>query len=136
MGNRAVITTEEREVGIYLHWDGDRDSVENFLAYCKMRDFRPLEQDSYGFARFCQVVGNYIGGGLSIGVDKYDRLDTDNFDNGVYITKNWEIVGREFFSGEEPEEVVSPAMLFSIDNAQPEKEKLGKETIEELYKKL
>ena len=31
MGNRAVITTEKKDLGIYLHWNGGRDSVEAFL---------------------------------------------------------------------------------------------------------
>ena len=30
MGNRAVITDIEKKVGIYLHWNGGRDSVEAF----------------------------------------------------------------------------------------------------------
>lgn len=28
MGNRAVITTSDKKMGIYLHWNGGRDSVE------------------------------------------------------------------------------------------------------------
>lgn len=30
MGNRAVITTEEKQIGVYLHWNGGRDSVQAF----------------------------------------------------------------------------------------------------------
>ena len=37
MGNRAVITTKENMdnngIGIYLHWNGGRDSVRAFLKY-------------------------------------------------------------------------------------------------------
>lgn len=36
MGNRAVITTPERTFGLYLHWQGGRDSIEAFLEYAKM----------------------------------------------------------------------------------------------------
>jgi hypothetical protein len=35
MGNRAVITTEQKRIGVYLHWNGGLDSVEGFLTYCK-----------------------------------------------------------------------------------------------------
>lgn len=28
MGNRAIFTTPERKVALYLHWNGGRDSVE------------------------------------------------------------------------------------------------------------
>ena len=33
MGNRAVITTKERELALYLHWNGGRDTVEPLLRY-------------------------------------------------------------------------------------------------------
>lgn len=36
MGNRAVITTTDQRIGIYLHWNGGKDSVEAFLKYCKL----------------------------------------------------------------------------------------------------
>ena len=35
MGNRAVITTPDKKIGVYLHWNGGRDSVEGFLQTCK-----------------------------------------------------------------------------------------------------
>lgn len=69
MGNRAVITTSQSkdvqtsiDIGVYLHWNGGRDSVEAFLSYCKLRGFRPPERDCYGWARLCQVIGNFFGG--------------------------------------------------------------------------
>ena len=69
MGNRAVITTRKRDLGVYLHWNGGRDSVEAFLEYCRLRGFRAPETDDYGWARLCRVVCNYMGGeGLSVGV--------------------------------------------------------------------
>jgi hypothetical protein len=37
MGNRAVITDNKQRIGIYLHWNGGRDSVEAFLKYCELR---------------------------------------------------------------------------------------------------
>ena len=95
MGNRAVITTQvgfdypETHLGIYLHWDGSRYSVENFLEYCKLKGFRDPDKDCYGWARLCQVISNYIGGSLSIGIDTVNRLDTDNYDNGTYIIKRF-----------------------------------------------
>ena len=101
MGNRAVITTQEYltnpdTIGVYLHWNGGRDSVQAFLLYCKLKGYRPPETDCYGWARLCQVVGNYFGGELSLGIDVCSRLDCDNWDNGVYIVKGWEIVRRKF----------------------------------------
>lgn len=125
MGNRAVITTEDKQIGIYLHWNGGRDSVEGFLLYCKLKEYRCPENDCYGWARLCQVIGNFFGGECSVGIDKYDRLDTDNGDNGTYIIKDWQIVGKEF----EPlgpldiEQVKN--MLIAINNSMPDGEKLN-----------
>ena len=97
MGNRAVITTEKQDLGVYLHWNGGRDSVEGFLKYCKDQGFRAPEKDSYGWARLVQVIANFFGGGLSVGIDRYGSLDCDNGDNGVYVIRDWEIVGRKYF---------------------------------------
>ena len=125
MGNRAVIATSRKDLGVYLHWNGGRDSVEAFLKYCELQQFRAPERDCYGWARLCQVIGNFFGGGLSVGVGKYDRLDTDNWDNGVYIIKDWEIIGREFFEGEEQQGYELNEMLKAIDKKQPKEMQLG-----------
>ena len=121
MGNRAVIRTEQNDIGIYLHWQGGRDSVRPFLAYCKMKRYRAPETDNYGWAYLCQVICNFFNGnGLSIGIDKVEHLDCDNGDNGVYIIKNWEIVGREFYEGEEQDEYDFREMIHIINSRQPE----------------
>ena len=38
MGNRAVITTKERKIGLYLHWNGGRDTVEPVLGTAEPGD--------------------------------------------------------------------------------------------------
>ena len=64
MGNRAVITTRENfennGIGVYLQWNGGRDSVSAFLEYCRLRNFRPPEEDNYGWARLIQIIANFI----------------------------------------------------------------------------
>ena len=129
MGNRAVITTEENfdnnGVGIYLHWNGGRDSVDAFLTYCDIRGFRSPESDNYGWARLCQVIGNYFGGDLSIGIDTIDHLDCNNHDNGTYLIKNWQVVGRKYFDGAEQHAYNLVDMLLDINEAQPEKDRLS-----------
>ena len=127
MGNRALIITQENldndGIGVYLHWNGGRDSVEAFLKYCEIRGFRSPDTDCYGWARFIQVVANFFGmDGLSIGVDKYSNLPDGEFcDNGVYIIEGWKIVGRKFFENcEEQQEYPMDEMLHAIDERQPE----------------
>lgn len=134
MGNRAVIATRNKDLGVYLHWNGGRDSVEAFLKYCELKGYRPPERDCYGWARLCQVIGNYFGGELSIGIDKYEKLDRDNGDNGVYIIENWKIVDREFINWPEQHEYDLISMLRDINNHQPEREKLEDSVIDSVEK--
>jgi hypothetical protein len=136
MGNRAVITTRIKKIGAYLHWNGGRDSVQAFLAYCKLKGYSSPENDCYGWARLCQVIGNYFGGGNSIGINRYENLDIDNGDNGVYIIENWEIIDRLFYSGREQNEYSLLDMLQDINEQQPEKEKLTNEEIREYVRNL
>ena len=143
MGNRAVITTSKskdvkksKDIGVYLHWNGGRDSVEAFLTYCKLKGYRSPSYDSFGWARLCQVIGNYFGGGYSVGIDNCCNLDCDNFDNGVYIIKGWKIVGRQYFDGTEQHSYDLYKMLLDIDLAQPIKEQLGAEKIKRLLQEV
>ena len=132
MGNRAVITTEDKRVGIYLHWNGGRDSVEAFLTYCFLKGYRKPEDDCYGWARLCQVIGNFFGGTTSIGIDTLDHLDCDNWDNGVYIIKDWKIIGREYFNGEEQANYDLKMLVAEINARQPEGERLPLEVLNEI----
>ncbi len=133
MGNRAVITTSKKhlvkacdDIGVYLHWNGGRDSVEAFLTYCKLKGFRSPETDCYGWARLCQVIANFFGAdGLSIGIDRCCNLDCDNYDNGVYVIENWEIVDRKYHEGLEQKSYDLIEMLVEIDKAQPASMQLG-----------
>lgn len=131
MGNRAVITTRKRDLGLYLHWNGGRDSVEAFLRYCELRGFRCPEQDDYGWARLCQVVANFMGGsGLSVGILPYttdEGMVAYGDDNGVYVIEGWKIVDRVYpwEDFEEQESYGLGAMLLGIDASQPEDQRLG-----------
>lgn len=132
MGNRAVITASKAlnvqnssDIGVYLHWNGGRNSVEAFLKYCELKNYRSPDTDNYGWARLCQVIGNYFGGSTSIGIDKCNRLDCDNGDNGTYIISGWKIVDRKYFRGSEQQGHSLMDMLIDIDSSQPKAERLG-----------
>ena len=84
MGNRAVINFKDSKVGIYLHWNGGRESVEAFLRAAKTLELRENDP-TYGLARLTQIIGNYFGGSLSLGVGLLSELDCDNADNGQYV---------------------------------------------------
>lgn len=131
MGNRAVITTSKEwkndGIGVYVHWNGGRDSVEAFLTYCEMKGYRAPDQDCYGWARLCQVLGNFFGGSTCVGIDKLWYLDKDNGDNGVYVIEGWKIVDRIYYEGSEQHEYDLGAMLKAIDERMPEGERFGDE---------
>ena len=100
MGNRAVLEFNDNPVGIYLHWNGGRKTVEPLLAVA--REYVIRGTNDYTVARLAQMMGNYFGGTLSIGVGLVDRMDCDNGDNGVYlIDNNLNIIERKYFSGQE-----------------------------------
>jgi len=109
MGNRAVITIKEKDVpqedwnSLYLHWNGGRDSVEPFLHVAKLYGIRCNDDSSYAIARLSQLIGNTLGGTLSLGVGAYKCLDTTS-DNGVYVVEDWEIVDRLNHDGYEQSE--------------------------------
>lgn len=128
MGNRCVITTKENfennGVGVYMHWNGGRDSVEPILKYCEMKGYRPPSEDCYGWARLCQVIGNALGGTLSVGIDTINHLDCDNFDNGVYIIHGWRIIGRRYFDGAEQDAYPENEVLEWINESMPAKEQI------------
>lgn len=141
MGNRAVITTKERKIGLYLHWNGGRDTIEPLLKYCELQGYRPPSQDCYGWARMCQVMGNFFGGSLSLGIGNYttDR-QMDPGDNGVYVIEGWRIADhlrteydsdwnpigmRSFEPSEEEDWHKFNEMLHAIDEAMPEGLRLG-----------
>lgn len=141
MGNRAVITTPERKVGIYLHWNGGRDTIEPLLKYCELQGYRAPSNDDYGWARICQVMGNFFGGSTSLGIGIYtnDR-QMDPGDNGIYIIEGWHIVDhlrteydadwnpigmRSFGPSEEEDWHKFDDMLRSFDASMPEELRLG-----------
>lgn len=131
MGNRAVIqVSEDSDVGIYLHWNGGRDSVEAFLKYCELKGYRAPSDDNYGTARLCQVICNFFGGNLSIGIDVLKKLDCDNGDNGVYILNGWNIVDRKYCSVEQSEYDLAEMLLY-IDQKQPKEEQIFNEKTKE-----
>lgn len=140
MGNRAVITTPEKNLALYLHWNGGRDTVEPLLKYCELQGYRPPSSDNYGWARMAQVMGNFFGGSLSLGIDRFKNLG-DQGDNGVYVIDGWKIVDRIETDYDkdwnaigwrhiEPSREESyygfDEMLHAFDNAMPEHLRLGK----------
>jgi hypothetical protein len=112
MGNRAVITTapySDNNLGIYLHWNGGRDSVEAFLLAAKKLGYREPSKNgdtTYGMARLTGMLCTFFGlaDDTCIGIGRCGQLDTDNGDNGTYLIDGWEIVGRLHHSGSEQAE--------------------------------
>lgn len=87
MGNRAVITFDKKpspqSLGIYLHWNGGAESVVAFMDCADHYGIRA--DDNYEVARFAQIIGNFFGGTLSVGIGTLETLDCENHDNGVFI---------------------------------------------------
>ena len=109
MGNRAVICFDEYNddaIGIYLHWNGGRDSVESFLKATREVMGERLGDTQYARARLMVCIGMAIPGNLSFGLGKCKELDCNNFNNGVYVidSETMTIKERLFFDGTEQDE--------------------------------
>lgn len=103
MGNRCVITSYRvnkenmyNNLGVYLHWNGDIETVKNILSEIKTKDIRkPSKDPEYFWSRFCQHTCNIINkdGSTGVGIGIVGYLDTNNGDNGTYyIDDNLDIV--------------------------------------------
>lgn len=144
MGNRAVILSKNdmladgkinpNQIGVYLHWNGGRDSVSAFLKYCKLKCYRSPSTDCYGWACLCNVISNFFGDGMSLGIDIASRLDCDNYDNGVYIIDHWEIVGRLYNHGAEQANYDVDSFVLRINEKMPEQIKIDACVLRELLK--
>ena len=128
MGNRCVITTPQRKLSAYLHWQGGRDSVEPLLRYCELKGYRDPARDDYGWARLAQVICNFVGGTNSVGIMPYttDALMNPG-DNGIYVIEGWKIVERiGLYDGfSEQQDYDFDEMLRAYDAAMPASERLG-----------
>jgi hypothetical protein len=107
MGCRCVIVDKDtnkknanQKIGIYLHWYGDKETVESLLEDVKAKHPRGVISDpSYGWARLCQIIADKITAdtlasefqtakehaySTGIGIGLVSTLDCHNYDNGVY----------------------------------------------------
>lgn len=144
MGNRAVILSKNdmlangkinpNQVGVYLHWNGGRDSVSAFLKYCKLKGYRSPSTDCYGWACLCNVISNFFGDGMSLGIDTANHLDCDNYDNGVYIIDGWEIVERLYNRGAEQTNYDVNSFVLELNERMPEQNRIDTCILQELLK--
>ena len=101
MGNRCLIAFKEKESKIrkenapciYLHWNGGRDSVEAFLDATRRLGVRKNDP-SYSMARLTQIISNWLGGTLSIGISNVGDWELGFLDNGIYWVDGLEIYDR------------------------------------------
>ena len=104
MGNRAVIAGDRggepsAKLGIYLHWNGGRDTVGPVLAFARDVEVR---WDESGIETIAALFQSIVERGEVLHIH---QLDYDNGDNGTYVVDyDLEIVGREFFREEEEEQ--------------------------------
>ena len=138
MSNSGIVAAKGSNVGVYLHWNGGRDSVEGFLKYCEMKGYCNFnDRSGYGISRFMQVAGNFLGGTSSLGMEfnitKGKSLTST--DNGIYLVDGWKIVKRYDEPSREQSAYELQDMLLAIDAAQPEKERIREYILAEEVKR-
>ena len=123
MGNRAVIQMKGSNAGFYVHWNGGMDSVRPFLDLMKRIEITGRFCDDTPetlIAKLSVMWRSLFGGEIIAG--KADKLDRNNWDNGVYlIDKDLNIVGREFFEGTEQRWHPYDEMLRGMNRDLPER---------------
>lgn len=119
MGNRAVITTEDEEWGLYTHTHGNRGFVDGALNYARMK--YPEWAGPCGRLRILRDIFQNVAGEGGLILGGYTRLDRDNGDNGVYIINSyWEIIGRKYTQYPEESEAYNLLeVMKEIDAKQP-----------------
>lgn len=117
MGNRAVITTQDMEYGIYVHWNGGYDSVNAFLTWCKNKGFPSPEKDLDSWIRLKIVLDNFFESNHTAQLGFFRELDYDNYDNGTYIIREWEIVDRKYKRKPEQQQHSLGKLLELLDKA-------------------
>ena len=135
MGNRAVIINKKdmlengeinpNQLGIYLHWNGGKDSVEAFLKYCELHGYDT--PDNHGWLCLGTVISSFLGVGCSAEINIASHMDLDNYDNGVYIIDGWKIVGRKYLHNKEQHYHNLKDMLESINEKMPVEDKIDSE---------
>ncbi len=94
MGNRAVIELEGSGKGIYMHWNGGKDTIDPLLEVAKEYEIQKEGGNVFLMFKLSQIISNAFG---ETKVSSIDMLDCDNYDNGVYvINSDLEIVDRKF----------------------------------------
>lgn len=119
MGSRALIEFDEVDklgndtpkLQIYLH---NCSNEEWMMAYCEaarhlIYNHRPHDVH-YNAARFVQMIGNYFGGNLSIGIHQRGFIDENKFplDNGIWIISSDFYLADHFWQRELPDAKFMP----------------------------
>ena len=123
MSNSGIIVFEDnKDLGLYLHWNGGLDSIEAFFQYCKLT--KKTGGFQYGLLSLYQVIRNWSIGLGDIIMNPFN-YDTDN---GIYIVdKKWNIIDRKKFNGIEQNEYNLEEFLKELDESQPAEYQLGEE---------
>lgn len=124
-----MITTQGAPLGVYLHWNGGRDSVEAFLRWAELAELPPLRKDGRGFTAFAAVLCNFFGNdGNTVEIEAIDPRNLTQHvteDNGIYLVEGWEIVGRLGAPTFEQNSYKLETMLAEIDKGQGVGDQLG-----------
>ena len=123
MSNSGIIVFEDnKDLGLYLHWNGGRDSVEAFLQYCRLT--KKTGGFQYGLPSLFQIIKNWS---IELG-DIITNPFNYGTDNGLYIIdKKWNILDRKKFNGIEQNEYKLDEFLKELDESQPLNYRLGEE---------
>ena len=83
--NKIIDYIQPNDLGIYLHWNGSPEQVQEILDKTKELMADRIGDSFYTKARLLGVINDLIPGNLSVGLGLAAELDYANGDNGYYV---------------------------------------------------
>lgn len=137
MGNRATITTKDgvNKFGLYVHWNGGRDTVEAVLNYLVTQDI--TFETELDFLREVKEVYKFAFGN-KYDINIWEQCDLDNYDNGVFILDKdkVQIIGRMYAPTTEQNEYDLLEMTEYIEEKMKERNFIKEQYLESVYNKI
>lgn len=129
MGNRCVVTQQDKSKAIYFHWNGGMDTIYPLTIVAKS-----FAEDSKDKASKWDIFKSIARNVFDAQIMPYKKCDCNNGDNGVYILDDdLNIVGREYAPEKEQDEHNFLQMIcYIVISAISHQELKGKIPIEDI----
>lgn len=129
MSHSALLIAKDATIGLRLNGNGDRNSVKAFLRYAEYAQLPSINADDKWISPFITMLQNFFRDNNDAirleTVDPQHLGDKTDYDNGIYVLEDYEIVDRINSPADTSPEHRIHDRLLSIDSTQPLVNQLG-----------